>query len=742
MKQILKKAGLGLLGLFLCLAVGAGVLVTLINPNDFRDDISRVVRKSAGVELQLGGKLSWRLFPVLGFGANDVGLALRPGAPTLVHVKQLTLGLKLLPLFSKKIQVDSLEVDGLKADLLVDAKGVNNWAFAAVPGAAATGSTSTGNATVQASESPSVAPGDKAPAVRISYVSFTNSTIHYINRKAGQDYRIELPSVQLENVNLQKPFPVTVRARVQDDKKLDAQMELRASVQMDMAARTYSIAGLQLTSTLAGIMPQPIPVTLTGKADYNQVDASARAELTSINIGNIKASAQVDARDLSATPHFNGSFQTGTFNLKTLLKTLGQTPPVTRDSDAMTRVQASARFSGTPSRIDIKPLTLKLDDSTLTGSAVLTNPAKPAVAFNLQLDHLDSDAYLPPEKEKSATPAAASADAQAPDKAAAPLLPVEPLRNLDVNGHFSADEITVKKIPVRDLRISLNARDGEIHLDDLAANLMQGSMTGNAMLDLRPAEPEISTAINLQNLELADALQLVTSKNLLSGRSSLKLDTRTQGNDVDTLLRQALGQLDLKVADAVLHGVNLNQIVVNALQQKLGDFAVLMPDYKEKLPKALKDDTNIRNLLANMKVEKGHLITPAFNADTGEGHFSANGDIDLLNKGFDYHFGVTLSSLDKEKYLREVEWPVRCKGSLDTPASSWCRPDMQAIGTILQKAATRALRDKGARELGKKIGVENADQADLQEKLKAEQEKAKQKLNEKLNKQLDKLFGR
>ena len=49
----------------------------------------------------------------------------------------------------------------------------------------------------------------------------------------------------MENVNLQKPFPLTLRARVRDDKQLDAQMALKANLQLDMAAHAYSINDLQ-----------------------------------------------------------------------------------------------------------------------------------------------------------------------------------------------------------------------------------------------------------------------------------------------------------------------------------------------------------------------------------------------------------------------------------------------------------------------------------------------------------------
>ena len=125
---------------------------------------------------------------------------------------------------------------------------------------------------------------------------------------------------------------------------------------------------------------------------------------------------------------------------------------------------------------------------------------------------------------------------------------------------------------------------------------------------------------------------------------------------------------------------------------------------------------------------------------------TANGDIDLLNKGFDYHFGVVLAALDGNKYLQGARLPVRCKGNLETSVVDWCRPDSKAIGKVLEQAAGQALRDKGAQEIGKKLGMDNADEAavkaELKKKREDEEARAKQKLQNSLNKKLDKLLNK
>lgn len=731
-----------LLGLVALVVVAVGALVLLVDPNDYREDISRMAREGAGVELKLGGELGWSFYPVLGFRAQDVGLALRSDAPQLVQVDAFSVGVRLLPLLSKKIDVDGLDVSGLHAHLIVDANGNTNWQPPQVPAAISADDSGAAPASPSANAASSAsAAGSSVPEIRIPKITVRDSQIRYEDKKAKLDYTVDVPLLELTDVNLEEAFPLLLQARVQDGKKLDVNLDLSAQVRADLAGKKFGATDLELNTTLGGIFAGPVKAAIQGDVQFDQNADSAEVKLTSLQFANVDASGQVKASAVSTAPTFNGNLKTGTFDLKELLKTLGIDPPQTQDSAALTRVQADLAFSGTPQQIRIAPLRLKLDDSTLSGEAAITDVATQAVRFDLKLDRLDADRYLPPEAKTTSTAAAGAGPAATTSSSAGKgdLIPVDALRGLNVKGKFTAGEVVVKKIPVRDIGLSVRAQNGDVQVNDLAAKLLQGALAGSIGVDVRGTQPKIATKIDLNNLQLKDLLAPFVPVEVLTGRSSLNLNTSTQGNDMDTLLRQALGQLDLNLADGVLHGVNLNQVVVDALKQKMGDFTVLMPDYETRLPKALKGDTQIRNLLANMKVENGHLLTPGLNAQTDAGQFKATGDIDLVAQSFDYRFGVVLSSLADHKYLKGAEWPVRCKGSASVPVQDWCRPDMSGIGGVLQKAAGIAMREKATEKLGEKLGIKGASEAEVKQQV---QQKAQEKVNEQLNKQFDKLFKR
>ncbi|MFA7555764.1 MAG: AsmA family protein [Spongiibacteraceae bacterium] len=727
-KGILKGIIYIVLALVVIMVLAVVALVTLVEPNDYRDDISRIAKESAGVELTLGGDLSWRFYPVLGFGANDVTLALRSGEPALMQLDELALGLKILPLLSKQIEIDELQIGGLKANLIVDENGESNWQLAA-DNSATTADTSK-------NDKPAGIPAE-LESLFIPLVGIHNSTITYQDKASGADYTLDLPLLQLKHVNLKEPFSMQMEARIKDQAGLDVSSKLESQVYANLSSGQFGLSEMQLDAEVAGIFEKTVTVDVQGDIQFDQQQDQATVSLQRVQFANLIAQLQLLATKVSTEPVFSGQLESEPFNAKVLMTALGIAVPQTQKTAAMSRVQIKTGFSGSPAAVSLKPLTVKLDSSTLSGELAVTDVTKQIMRFVMQLDHINIDEYLPPPVDESEVKAVVKVKGGVDTD----LIPVELLRTLNVKGTFKAGEVIVSSIPIKNIAVNIQSIDGELKISDIKASLMQGSLAGSVGLDTRPAQPKITVDVGLENIEIGDALQPFVPVQLVTGRTSMKIDTATQGNDIDTLIKQALGEINLNMANTILHGVNINQVALDAVKSKLGDFSALLPDYQEKLPKELKRDTQINDLLATMKLEGGHLIMPTLKTNTSEGQLTASGDIDLLNMGFDYHFGVVLAALEDNKYLKGARWPVRCKGGVDTPVMDWCRPDSKAVNNVLEHAAEQALRDKAAQKLGEKLGVKNADEAaakqQLQKKTKEAEDRAKQKLDEKLKK----LFG-
>ncbi|HFC53216.1 MAG TPA: AsmA family protein, partial [Gammaproteobacteria bacterium] len=79
MGKIIKIVVSLLVAALLLLVVAAVVLPLLIDPNDFRDEISTLVEKQTGRKLQIEGEIGFSVFPWLGIELGAMELSNAPG---------------------------------------------------------------------------------------------------------------------------------------------------------------------------------------------------------------------------------------------------------------------------------------------------------------------------------------------------------------------------------------------------------------------------------------------------------------------------------------------------------------------------------------------------------------------------------------------------------------------------------------------------------------------------------------
>ncbi len=406
---LIKRGVYSLVAVVGVLLLAIVLFLLLVDPNAFRDDIRTIARQRAGVELVLAGDLSWRLFPVLGFGAEQVELALTPEMPTLVQIDSVTLGVEVLPLLQRRIAIDALEIDGLHANLEVAEDGTRNWE--------ATATTPTEAASTAAGEE-ETAP---LPELTIPRLRVRDARIDYRDKTAAEAYTVALPLLELRDVNFAEPFPMQLQARVSDGGELGIAVRLQGQVSATVG-ETYALRALALTATVEGLAPKPLTVKVSGDVDYDQSRDRLEVALSRLQVSDLVASGNLVATELLGTMAFEGRLATRPFDARALSESLGVALPAGRDPATLTAVQLTASLAGSPQKAAIDPLTLRLDDSTLTGSVAVTDLSRMATRFDLQLDRIKAGRYLPPEAAGAGSP---PADSPPAGQAPAELIPVE-----------------------------------------------------------------------------------------------------------------------------------------------------------------------------------------------------------------------------------------------------------------------------------------------------------------------------
>jgi len=196
------------IGALVLLVVAAAVAATVfINPNDYKDDIVKLVHDKTGRELQLKGDIKLSLFPWLGLelGQTRFGNAPGFGAQPMASIESVDVKLRLLPLLRKEVEVDTIVLDGLKLNLQRNKAGVSNWDDLVSAGTAAPG-----KAAKPVAPTEKKAPSAAAPiaALTIGGVDIRRGELLWLDQQNGTSVHVHNLSLQTSKMAIATPMDV------------------------------------------------------------------------------------------------------------------------------------------------------------------------------------------------------------------------------------------------------------------------------------------------------------------------------------------------------------------------------------------------------------------------------------------------------------------------------------------------------------------------------------------------------
>jgi len=112
------------------IVLAVGVFVATFNPNDYKGTVQTKLEQQLDRKVTLGN-MELGLFP-LRFRVFNLAIADDPkfGNRAFVQTQELSVSVKLLPLLSKSVQIDSIALDRPSVELIKNAQGV--WNFATI----------------------------------------------------------------------------------------------------------------------------------------------------------------------------------------------------------------------------------------------------------------------------------------------------------------------------------------------------------------------------------------------------------------------------------------------------------------------------------------------------------------------------------------------------------------------------------------------------------------------------------
>ena len=347
-------------------------------------------------------------------------------------------------------------------------------------------------------------------------------------------------------------------------------------------------------------------------------------------------------------------------------------------------------------QLALSGLDVKVDDTHIKGNLGISQFSKPLYTFNLDIDQVDLNRYLPASEAK---PTANKADTASTAEQA---IDLSPLKALNAQGNIRVGQLKYGKTQASNLNIGLKAQNGIANLAPMDVNVYQGSIKGAVKVDARNT-PQISIQQQMSNIAIGPLLVDTINNDMLSGRGSVSLDVSTQGSTVSALKKSLNGSAAMQLADGAVKGIDIAGTIRDAkgkLNLLKGQANTVADDSKK---------TDFSELTASFAIKNGvahnedlAMKAPVIRLTKGD----SKGDIDIGNEQINYVAKPTLVATSKGQGGKEADEvagigiPIKITGSFASPKFGM---DMAALGQALAKSAMldKLMGDK----LGDKAGL-------------------------------------
>ncbi len=682
MGKIIKWLLITVLALVGILVIAGLIVANVFNPNDYKGQIVELVKEKTGRELSIDKDIGLTLFPRLGVELGGVTLANAPGFgdQPFARVGDARVSVKLLPLLSRKVEVDTVTVDGLTVNLATDKSGRNNWDDLAGKGAG------------EAREAESADGGTPAiESISIGGLDISNVVVNYVDRRSGASQQLDLQRLRTGEIVPGGDIPVEMVVVAKTTQPvIDVTLDADATLKLAKSLRRFALPDLRarVQAKGEGMPSKGVDAELRAALVFDQSRDSFSVKNLVLKRDDLNLSGAISGSDLSGKQQINGHFELAPFNLKKLLGELGIALE-TRDAKALTRFGLSLKLDKTSTLTRLSDLQARLDDSTLAGSASVGGGEHPPVRFELNIDTLDADRYLPPTAGAGGKKQAPAADAKPPE------LPLKMLRGLDVDGSLKIASLKLNGLKLRNAVLGLNAKKGVIQIKPLAAKLYNGSVKITASMDARGKQPRFLVDKRLAGVRIGPLLKDMTGDDpLITGTANLSAKLKTRGLDDKVMRRNLNGRVGFSFTDGAVQGYDLAGIIRQAMAALKGK------SVKSSGPQK----TDFAELKGSLKITNGVARNNDFSAKSPFLRVKGRGTIDLNNETLDYLLTAKLVGSakgqggdDLEK-LKGVPIPVRVSGAFGDPS---IKPDLESI---LKEVAKRKLLDKVKEKAGGKLG--------------------------------------
>ncbi len=714
------KILIGIIVSLIVVVIAAAVLIPiLVDPNDYKDEITQQVYNQTGRTLTIEGDInlsvSLPLSVSLELGklelSNAEGFADKPFA----RMQSASLYVAIMPLLSaNRLDVGEIKLAGMELNLIKNKQGKTNWADLSGAQKAPAEGKKTGSAKKEPTANKEPSANKELPAISVAGVNISDAVINWTDEQAGQSISLSKTNISISELIEDKPFELSITTHINSTQPaIKGNFSLSSSPTISLSKQLFQLPATELSVDLSGdALPGGANKTkLSGDIIFNGKSRQLDIKKMQLSTYEMVINGLFHAEQLDSAAQFNGQISIEPFSPKKLAAVLGASLPEMKQDKALTSADAEITFKGNQQSVTISSLQANLDDTSLKGTASIKNFSKPLYGFDLALNQLNLDYYALAEQAGSVTEKAPAATKKTPAKkkasatkntSTAPLFPVDTLRQLNLDGQLAIAQFIAGKAKMTNVLIVLKGKNGLVQLAPLKADLYKGTINLKTDIDVRGKTPKLKIINDLKNVQIGDLLLETTGSQEFTGTANISANITTSGNDQNHLLKNSNGTVKLLVTDG--HIKKLDVISTLRKAQALYRGTKAPTEDQDK-------NTKFTELKATLAIKNGVIHNNDLTSKSPIISVTGKGYADLPKEYMDYTLMVTLLDslkIDKKSQgadLSSKSIPYTIKGKFSELSET--ADVSKVLGDEVKRRAQKELDkqlDKHKDKLGKELG--------------------------------------
>jgi AsmA protein len=633
MKKLLKWGIIVIASLVVIIIAAILIIPRVVDVQKYKPELEKRIALASGRPFSVSDDLRLSVFPWAGISFSDLQLGNVKGfkEKDFLKVKSFEARIKLLPLLFKDIQVKKFILNEPRMVLVKNKDGRVNWELP--------------QKTARPKKDEKIPAGKISQtslpisALRVEDFSIKNGEVLWIDHTSGTRKQVSNINLTLQEVSLDRP------------------VQLKFSAVLD--GQPVSVQGS--VGPVGNVQQGPVSMDLT---------------LTALNELTMRLKGSLE--NLAVSPGVELDLNVAEFSPRKMSAALGQTVPIqTADPHVLNRMTLNAHIKADSKNLSVSNGILDLDESKLNFSMNASDFSKPSVKFDLDLNQINLDRYLPPKSDKKSS--AKQQDQETKSKklemskesAPGPIKKADytPLRRLILDGQLKIHTLIANKAKIQDVILKIHAKNGIFNLDPLKLNMYQGNVSGNATLNVTKDMPESNISLIVSKVESGPLLRDVLEKDILEGVMQADVTLAMAGTDPTVFKKTLNGKGELLFNDGAIKGIDLAGMVRN-VQSAFG-----VAEKSDQKPK-----TDFAELKAPFTIANGVLNTPETSLKSPLLRVIANGTADLVKETLDFRVEPrivgTIKGQGDEKQRSGIMVPVLVTGNFSSPKF---RPDLKSV---------------------------------------------------------------